>query len=151
MTSQCCPGRQAGQPTSALAVRGGRVRPGGVPRVQRVALAVVQGAGRVAVVRVFLPCAGRRSRQGWACGNRLAGLRLPGGSGRREGDVDGQAAAGPGLCGDGGVVGGGDGLDDGQAQAVAAVAAGEARAEPLEGLEQAIDVGGRDDRPGAGH
>jgi hypothetical protein len=59
------------------------------------------------VVRVWLPCAGRRSRQGWACGNRLAGLRLPGGSGRREGDVDGQAAAGPGLCGDGGVVGGG--------------------------------------------
>ena len=31
------------------------------------------------------------------------------------------------------------------------VAAGGARAEPLEGLEQAVDLGGRDDLPGVGH
>ena len=41
--------------------------------------------------------------------------------------------------------------DDGQAEAVAAVAAGWARAEPLEGLEQAADLGERDDLPGVGH
>jgi hypothetical protein len=59
---------------------------------------------------------------------------------------------GPGLRGDGGGVGGGDSPDDGQAKAVAvAVAASGARAEPLEGLEQAVDFGGRDDRPGVGH
>src|SRR5437899_4530476 len=68
-----------------------------------------------------------------------------------EGDVDGQAAAGPGPRGDGGGVRGGDGPDDGQAKTVAAVAAGGARAEPLEGLEQAVHLGGRDDLPGAGH
>jgi hypothetical protein len=69
----------------------------------------------------------------------------------REGDVDGQAAAGPGLRGDGGAVGGGDGPDDGQAEAVATTAAGAARTEPLEGLEQAVHLAGRDDLPGAGH
>src|SRR5215469_10028103 len=68
-----------------------------------------------------------------------------------EGDVDGQAAAGLGLRGDGGGVRCGDGADNGEAQAVTAVAAGGARAEPLEGLEQAVDLGGRDDLPGAGH
>jgi hypothetical protein len=69
----------------------------------------------------------------------------------REGNVDGQAAGGPGLRGDGGAVGGGYGPDDGQTETVAATAAGAARAEPLEGLEQAVDLGGRDDLPGAGH
>src|SRR5215472_15812577 len=69
----------------------------------------------------------------------------------REGDVDGQAAAGPGPRGDGGAVSGRDGPDDGQAEAVAATAAGAARAEPLEGLEQTVDLGGRDDLPGADH
>jgi hypothetical protein len=69
-----------------------------------------------------------------------------------EGDVDGQAAVGPGFGGDGGGVGAGDGADDGQAEAVAvAVGAGGARAEPLEGLEQAVDFGGRDDLAGVGH
>src|SRR5215469_1477201 len=68
-----------------------------------------------------------------------------------EGDVDGQAAAGAGLRGDGGGVRGGDGADNGEAKAVTAVAAGGARAEPLERLEQAVDFGGRDDLPGAGH
>ena len=48
-------------------------------------------------------------------------------------------------------MGGGDGTDDGQAKAVAAVAVGGAGAEALEGLEQAVDFGGRDDLAGAGH
>src|SRR5271155_3617348 len=52
---------------------------------------------------------------------RPAGLRQ---DRRGEGDVDGQAAAGPGFRGDGGAVGGGDGPHDGQAEAMAAVAAG---------------------------
>src|SRR5689334_9063046 len=68
-----------------------------------------------------------------------------------EGDVDGQAAAGPGLRGDGGGVRGGDGADNGEAKAVTTVAVGGAGAEPLEGLEQAVDRGGRDDRPGVGY
>jgi hypothetical protein len=56
------------------------------------------------------------------------------------------------LRGNGGGVGGGDGPDDGQAKAVAvAIAAGGTGTEPLEGLEQAVDVGGLDDLPGAGH
>ena len=67
------------------------------------------------------------------CGDRVAG---------KESDVDGEAAPGQGAGPDGGAVGGGDGADDGQAEAVAAVAAGGARAEPLEGLEQAVDLGG---------
>jgi hypothetical protein len=55
------------------------------------------------------------------------------------------------LRADGGGVGGGDGPDDGQAKAVTPVAAGGARAEPLEGLEQAVHLGGRDDLPGVCH
>jgi hypothetical protein len=54
------------------------------------------------------------------------------------------------LRGDGGGVGGGDGPDDGQAKAVT-IAAGRTGTEPLERLEQAFDVGGMDDLPGAGH
>jgi hypothetical protein len=48
-------------------------------------------------------------------------------------------------------VSGGDSSDDGQAEAVAAVTAGWARAEPLEGLEQTADLGRRDGLPGVGH
>jgi hypothetical protein len=55
------------------------------------------------------------------------------------------------LRGDGGGVRGGDGADNGEAKAVTVVAAGGARAEPLERLEQAVDLVGRDDLPGAGH
>ena len=67
--------------------------------------------------------------------------------GGKEGDVHGEAALRAGTCPDSGAVGGGNGRDDGQAKAVAAVAAGGARAEPQEGLEQAVDVGRRDDLP----
>src|SRR5580658_11078826 len=75
------------------------------------------------------------------------------GAGHRgeESDVDLETASGPGARRGGGAVGGGDGADDGQAEAVAAVAAGRARAQPLEGLEQAVDLGRRDDLPGVGH
>jgi hypothetical protein len=59
-------------------------------------------------------------------------VRVAGGGG--EGDVDDEVAAGQGTCSDGGVVGGGDGADNGQAKAVA-VAAGRALAEAPEGLE----------------
>src|SRR5215831_16857051 len=68
-----------------------------------------------------------------------------------EGDIDGQAAAGPGLRRDGGGVRGSDGADDGEAKTVTAIGAGGARTEPLERLEQAVNVRGRDDLPGAGH
>src|ERR1700677_974214 len=69
---------------------------------------------------------------------------------RRECDIDGQAAAGPGLGGDRGGMGDGDSPDGGQPEAVA-VAVGRALAQAPEGLEKAVDVGGLDDRPGAGH
>jgi membrane protein len=86
------------------------------------------------------------------CGNLLdAGPAAGNGRRGREGDVDGEAALGPGQGSDDGAVGGGDRADDGQAEAVAAVAPGGTRAEPLEGLEQAVDLGGGDDRPGVGH
>ncbi|HEX6450049.1 MAG TPA: hypothetical protein VF060_11365 [Trebonia sp.] len=48
-------------------------------------------------------------------------------------------------------MGGGDSADDGQAEAVAPVAAGRARTESLEGLEEAVDFGRRDDRPRVGY
>src|SRR5215510_14435393 len=41
--------------------------------------------------------------------------------------------------------------DNGEAKTVTAVAAGGARAVPLERLEQAVNLRGRDDLPGAGH
>src|ERR1035441_11013995 len=77
---------------------------------------------------------------GRAASMRPTGLRQ---DRRGEGDVDGQAAAGPGFRGDGGAVGGGDSPDDGQAEAVAAAAAGGARGGPPEGLGQAGGGGGR--------
>src|SRR5262249_23308028 len=63
----------------------------------------------------------------------------------------GMAAGGAGLRGEGGGVRGSDGGDNGEAKTVTAVAAGGARAEPLERLEQAVNLRGRDDLPGAGH
>lgn len=46
---------------------------------------------------------------------------------------------------------GGDGRGDGQPEAVPIAPACAARPEPLEGLEQAVDLGGRDDLTGVGH
>ena len=68
-----------------------------------------------------------------------------------ESDVYGEAAFGQGACLDGGTVGGGDRADDRQAEAVTAVTPGGARAEPLEGLKQAVDLGRRDDLPRVAH
>jgi hypothetical protein len=42
-------------------------------------------------------------------------------------------------------VGGGDGTDDGQAEAVGATVGSVARIQPLEGLEESADLGRRDD------
>src|SRR5215469_13898285 len=57
-----------------------------------------------------------------------------------EGDLDGEAAAGPRAGDEGGVVRRCDGLDDGQAQAVAVRLACPAWGEPLEGLEEPLDL-----------
>jgi len=67
----------------------------------------------------------------------------------REGDLDDQAAAGSGAGRDGRAMRGG--AHNGQAEAVAAVAAGWARTEPLEGLEHAVDIRGLDSFAGVGH
>ena len=55
------------------------------------------------------------------------------------------------VGGDGGVVGGGDGSDDGEAEAVAVFVVGAAGVEALERLEEPVDLAGRDDRAGVGH
>ena len=67
-----------------------------------------------------------------------ASWRIATSSGRsRDGYRDREAAARPGFCGQGAVVCGGDGRDDGQAKAEAV--AGGAAVEPLEGLEEAAE------------
>ncbi len=71
--------------------------------------------------------------------------------GWREDDAHGQAAVGPGVGGDGGVVCGRDGPDDGQPEPVPVRVVGPAPIEPLEGLEEAVDVRGRDEWSGVGH
>jgi hypothetical protein len=70
---------------------------------------------------------------------------------RGERDLDGQAAGAPGARGDRGIVGGGDGADDGQAQAVAAVIVHATSVELLEGLEQSGRRPRAVGRPGVGH
>src|SRR5262249_6029511 len=68
------------------------------------------------------------------------------GSGRGKPDLHGEAALGTGLGEQGGVVGGGDSSHDREAEAVVAVAGGGAvGAEALEGLEEALHLGGRDE------
>jgi hypothetical protein len=52
--------------------------------------------------------------------------------------------------GEGGLVGPGDGRDDGQAEAKAVVASGPLGAQALERLEEPADLGGGDDGPGVG-
>ena len=75
----------------------------------------------------------------------IRGRPRAGGGG--EGDADDETARGRSLRGNDGAVDAGDGLDDRQAQAVAVVTPGASRIEPLEGLEQAVDFGWRNDRP----
>lgn len=76
---------------------------------------------------------------------------MRGSAGGGEGDVNGQATAGRSLGSDGGAVGGGDGADDGQADAMAVAVVCAPCVEPLEGLEQPVDLAGRDYRPSAGN
>jgi hypothetical protein len=71
--------------------------------------------------------------------------------GAGEASFDEQAAFWLGACGDGCVVGVGDGLDDGQAQADPVVAAGAVCGEPLERLEELVYRSCRDGGPGVGH
>jgi hypothetical protein len=52
---------------------------------------------------------------------------------------------------DDGVVCGGDGSDDGQSESVPVRVVCPAPVEPLEGLEEAVDIRQRDKRPGVGH
>ncbi len=65
--------------------------------------------------------------------------------GRGKADVDFEATAGSGVCGDDRVVGVGDGLDDRQAQPDTVSAASGLRAESLEGLKEAREFVGRDE------
>ena len=71
--------------------------------------------------------------------------------GLREADAYAKAAAGHGVGRDGGVVCGRDGPDDGQSEPVPVLVVCPAAVEPLEGLEEAVDVRWRDEWPGVGH
>ena len=75
------------------------------------------------------------------------GCRLPWHCERYERDVDRyrEATLRPRVRGERGVVGDGDGADDGQSEAVVVVDAG--AVESLEGVEEAVDLLGRDHRP----
>src|SRR5215475_13045333 len=68
-----------------------------------------------------------------------------------EADFDVQAAAALRADAEGGAVGLGDGLDDGQAQAEALAVASAVGAKALEGLQQPVHGGRRDDGPGVDH
>src|SRR5438445_10017133 len=70
-----------------------------------------------------------------------------GGAGWREADLDLEAAVGSGLGGEGGVVCGGDGLDDRESEADAVAVIGAVCTEALERLEEPLDVMGWNDRP----
>src|SRR3954451_101519 len=63
---------------------------------------------------------------------------------------DGQAALGGCAGGEGGVVSLGDGVDDGETEAVAVAAAVTIGRQSLEGLEEALDLVVGDDRPAVG-
>src|SRR5438045_9141641 len=66
---------------------------------------------------------------------------------RREADLDAQASLGLRAALQVGAVGGGDRLDDREAEAGPVRARGAFRLESLEGLEEALDLAGRDHRP----
>jgi hypothetical protein len=70
--------------------------------------------------------------------------------GRLKADVDCEATAGSGACGDGRVVDVGDALDDREAQPDTVSAASGLRGESLEGLKEARELVGRDEPAGVG-
>jgi hypothetical protein len=82
---------------------------------------------------------------------RMVFLRRSRAGGWREDDADEEADVGPGVGGDGGVVRGRDGSDDGQPGPGPVPVDGPAPIEPLEGLEEAVDVRQRDEWSGVGH
>ena len=69
----------------------------------------------------------------------------------RKDDAHAEAAVGRGVGGDGGVVCGRDGPDDGESEPVSVFTGCPARIEPLEGLEEAFDFSWRDEWSGVGH
>src|SRR5262249_5732164 len=102
---------------------------------------------------VAADAAGTRLRVGlpvgaWGGG----GVSVTGGAGAGPGAVGGgRAGAGPGAGGEGGVVRRCDGVDDGQAEAVAVRVACSAGGEPLEGLEEPLDLTVGYRGPGVSH
>src|SRR6266516_843571 len=74
----------------------------------------------------------------------VRGWTMPRVVARGKADLDVQAAFGTGVGAEGCLVGGGDGPDDGQAKSVPVAVAGAGGGEPLEGLEEPVDFGGRD-------
>src|SRR5215470_6898759 len=91
----------------------------------------------------FTACCGPSGQRSLPCSDRA------GGTGRnallmagvlRKADLDVEAAFGLGPRGERCTVGAGDSADDGQAKAVPVAAAGAHAAEPLERLEQAVDL-----------
>src|SRR5580704_2479882 len=71
--------------------------------------------------------------------------------GLREDDAHAEAAVGQWVRGDGGVVRGRDGSDDGQSEPVSVLVVCPAPIEPLEGLEEAVHFLWRYDWSGVGH
>src|SRR5690349_14059768 len=98
-----------------------------------------------------------RSGTGPRCGGCRCGWYLAvagtaaGCCGWGEGDLDGEAAAGPRAGREGGVVRRCDGPGDGQAQAVPVRLACSAGGEPVEGLEEPLDLAVGYRGPGVGH
>ena len=84
-----------------------------------------------------------RQQRGWACVGR-GGQSGYGG----EADFDGEAALRARARGELGAVRGGDRLDDGESQSVSVVVPGTGAAQSLEGLEETLDLFGRDGRAG---
>lgn len=68
-----------------------------------------------------------------------------------EGHGDVEAAVGPGVCGDFGLVGLGDGSDDGESESVPVGVTDALAAGLLEGLEQSVDLAGWDGRARVGN
>src|SRR5262245_9233244 len=98
-----------------------------------------------------LALGGRLRRLVLLAGAFRAGAGAGSWAGWGEADLGAQAAAGLRADGEGGAVRMGDGLDDGQAEPEALAVAGAVGAKPLEGLQQPVHGGRRDDGPGVGH
>src|SRR5579884_373823 len=88
------------------------------------------------------------------CGyGTIAGYGPAGGTGLagRKAHLDGEPAVRPCLSREGSPMGGGDGLDDGEAESESILPAGALGAQALEGLEEPVHRRRRDHRPAVGH